>query len=87
MALLQKPPQFIRKLDRSAEVDQGEPLELKCIVEGSPLPVATWFKDGQEIEPNDRYDKISNEILFQSSISMHEKALIILLLDIFVASN
>lgn len=87
MALLQKPPQFIRKLDRSAEVDQGEPLELKCIVEGSPLPVATWFKDGQEIEPNDRYDKISNEILFQSSISMHKKALIILLLDIFVASN
>lgn len=55
LALQQKAPQFIRKLDRAVEVDQGEPLELKCIVEGSPLPIATWFKDGQEIEPNDRY--------------------------------
>lgn len=54
LSMLQKAPAFIRKLDRAAEVDQGEPLELKCIVEGSPLPVATWFKDGQEIEPNDR---------------------------------
>lgn len=56
LALLQKAPQFVRKLERSAEVDQGEPLELKCVVDGSPLPIATWFKDGQEIEPNDRYD-------------------------------
>lgn len=43
----------MRKLDRAAEVGQGEKLELKCLVEGSPLPVATWFKDGQEIEPSD----------------------------------
>lgn len=54
LSLLQTAPNFVRKLDRAAEVDQGEPLELKCIVEGSPLPIATWFKDGQEIEPNDR---------------------------------
>lgn len=54
LSLLKTAPNFIRKLDRAAEVDQGEPLELKCIVEGSPLPKATWFKDGQEIEPSDR---------------------------------
>lgn len=54
LSLEQTSPSFVRHLDRSAEVDQGEPLELKCIVEGSPLPKATWFKDGQEVEPNDR---------------------------------
>lgn len=57
LSLLQKAPNFVRKLDRAAEVDQGEPLELKCIIEGSAIPKATWFKDGQEIEPNDRYKR------------------------------
>lgn len=56
LSMLQKSPSFVRKLDRAAEVDQSEPLELKCIIEGSPLPLATWFKDGQEIEPNNRYE-------------------------------
>lgn len=60
---MQKAPNFIRKLDRAAEVDQGEPLELKCIVEGSPIPKATWFKDGQEIEPNDRYARLLQKSL------------------------
>lgn len=54
LALLQTPPKFVRGLERAAEVDQGEKLELKALVEGSPNPVATWFKDGQEIEPSDR---------------------------------
>lgn len=55
LALLQTPPSFIKKLDRAVEVGQGEKLALKCVIEGSPLPKVTWFKDGQEIEPSDRY--------------------------------
>lgn len=54
LSLLQTAPTFIRKLDRAVEVDQGEKLELKCLIEGSPLPIAAWFKDGEEIEPSDR---------------------------------
>lgn len=53
LGLLKTPPQFVKSLERFAEVDQGEKLELKALVEGSPNPKATWFKDGQEIEPSD----------------------------------
>lgn len=54
LALLQTAPKFVRPLERAVEVDQGEKLELKALVEGSPNPKATFFKDGQEIEPSDR---------------------------------
>lgn len=53
--MIKAAPTFIRKLDRAVDVDEGEPLELKCVVEGSPLPVVSWLKDGQLIEPSDRY--------------------------------
>lgn len=53
--MIKAAPTFIRKLDRAVDVDEGEPLELKCVVEGSPLPAVTWLKDGQLIEPSDRY--------------------------------
>lgn len=64
LSLLKQAPSFVRKLDRAAEVGQGEPLQLKCVIEGSPLPKATWFKDGQELEQNDRY-----KLIFQKTIS------------------
>lgn len=35
-------PGFTHKLDRSREVDEGEPLELKAKVDGSPIPTAKW---------------------------------------------
>lgn len=54
LSLAQTSPTFVKKLDKAAEVSQGEKLELKCVVDGSPLPKVAWFKDGQEIEPNDQ---------------------------------
>ncbi|KAG4067668.1 hypothetical protein HA402_005440 [Bradysia odoriphaga] len=53
LSLLQSSPAFIKKLDKAAEVGQNEKLELKCMVDGSPLPTAKWFKDGKEIKPSD----------------------------------
>ncbi|XP_037043462.1 obscurin isoform X3 [Bradysia coprophila] len=53
LSLLQSSPTFIKKLDKAAEVGQNEKLELKCMVDGSPLPTAKWFKDGKEIKPSD----------------------------------
>lgn len=46
-------PSFGKQLPRSAEVDEGEPLELKAKVDGSPIPNVAWFKDGEKIIPDD----------------------------------
>ncbi|XP_026827528.1 obscurin isoform X4 [Ooceraea biroi] len=46
-------PSFGKSLPRSAEVDEGEPLELKAKVDGSPIPNVAWFKDGEKITPDD----------------------------------
>lgn len=46
-------PSFGKALPRAAEIDEGEPLELKAKVDGSPIPNVAWFKDGEKITPND----------------------------------
>lgn len=50
--MLQLPPSFTKKLEKVVEVSQDEPLELKCSVDGSPVPIATWYKDGEEVKPS-----------------------------------
>lgn len=50
--MLQLPPSFVKKLDKAIEVNQGEPLIIKCQVDSSPLPSVKWYKDGEEIEPS-----------------------------------
>ncbi|KAG7203298.1 hypothetical protein KM043_010391 [Ampulex compressa] len=40
-------------LPRSTQVDEGEPLELKAKVDGSPIPEIAWFKDGENIVPDE----------------------------------
>lgn len=46
-------PVFPKPLPRSAAVDEGGQLELKCKVDGSPYPKLQWFKDGEEIRPSE----------------------------------
>lgn len=53
--MLQTPPTFTKKLDKAVEVEEGERLELKTVVDASPLPTMKWFKDGQELQPNEQY--------------------------------
>lgn len=52
--ILQKPPAFEQKLPKSLEVDEGEKLELKCKINGSPIPDVQWFKDSVPIKPDNR---------------------------------
>uniref|UniRef100_A0A0K0DG20 Muscle M-line assembly protein unc-89 n=1 Tax=Angiostrongylus cantonensis TaxID=6313 RepID=A0A0K0DG20_ANGCA len=47
------PPRFTIHLGDARAVE-GQPLQLECKVEGSPLPELTWHKDGAEIHPSDR---------------------------------
>lgn len=42
VSLVQTAPGFAHKLDRQREVDEGEPLELKAKLDGSPIPTAKW---------------------------------------------
>ncbi|KAL0112247.1 hypothetical protein PUN28_011952 [Cardiocondyla obscurior] len=46
-------PSFGKALPRSEEVDEGEPLELKAKIDGSPIPNIAWFKDGEKITTDD----------------------------------
>ncbi|XP_078034638.1 obscurin isoform X5 [Augochlora pura] len=46
-------PSFGQSLPRSLDVDEGEPLELRAKVDGSPMPSVAWFKDGEKIVPDE----------------------------------
>lgn len=39
--MLQTPPSFGKRLEKSADVDEGEPLELKAKIAGSPKPTVS----------------------------------------------
>ncbi|XP_049802567.1 obscurin isoform X3 [Schistocerca nitens] len=53
LSMTQLPPSFARPLDRAAEVDEGDILDLKCKLDGSPIPTVQWFKDGQPLHADD----------------------------------
>lgn len=42
ITLEQKSPGFAHKLERQKDVDEGDLLELKAKVDGSPIPTAKW---------------------------------------------
>ncbi|KAJ8919920.1 hypothetical protein NQ315_006449 [Exocentrus adspersus] len=53
ISMLQTPPSFGKKLDRNVDVSEGEPLELKAKINGSPKPTVEWFKDGEPVPVDD----------------------------------
>ncbi|CAB3240106.1 unnamed protein product [Arctia plantaginis] len=53
ISLATSSPGFAHKLERQKDVDEGEPLELKAKLDGSPIPTAKWFKDGTALPPDD----------------------------------
>lgn len=57
-------PPVIISASRDLTVKTGATVELQCIVEGHPIPVVTWFKDGRSITPGPRisFHNESNEI-------------------------
>ncbi|XP_045464016.1 obscurin isoform X11 [Harmonia axyridis] len=49
IAMIQTPPNFSKKLDRTHEINEGQNLELKAKVSGSPKPTVVWYKNGEPI--------------------------------------
>lgn len=47
--MVQMPPTFGRLLPRLEEVAETETLDLRCKLDGSPVPTVTWFKDGEPL--------------------------------------
>ncbi|KAB0792164.1 hypothetical protein PPYR_14123 [Photinus pyralis] len=53
ITLTQTAPAFGKHFDRNEGVDEGEPMELKAKILGSPRPAVSWLKDGEPISPED----------------------------------
>lgn len=54
LAVLEQAPVFATKFDRFVEIPEGEKLELKCKVDGSPLPKVRWMLDNEELLPSEQ---------------------------------
>jgi hypothetical protein len=48
-------PIFENKFDHFLEIPEGEKLHLKCKVDGSPLPHVKWYRDMDELVPDEQY--------------------------------
>ncbi|XP_018567720.1 obscurin isoform X4 [Anoplophora glabripennis] len=69
ISMLQTPPSFGKKLDKNLDVNEGEPLELKAKINGSPKPVVEWFKDGEPVPVKD--DSIKTSTLPDGTVKLN----------------
>ena len=62
VSMIRLSPTFESLLPRSAQVDEGQPLQLMAQVDGSPYPQVAWYKDGEKIVPDDhvKIEKLPN---------------------------
>lgn len=68
ITMLQTPPTFGKRLEKTEEVNEGEPLLLKAKVNGSPRPTVAWFKDGEPISPDD--ERIRTQLLPDGTVKL-----------------
>lgn len=54
LVVLEQAPVFATKFDRFIELPEGDKLELKCKVDGSPLPSVRWMLDNDELLPSEQ---------------------------------
>ncbi|PSN48207.1 hypothetical protein C0J52_03611 [Blattella germanica] len=58
LIMAQIAPSFGRPVDRAIEVDEGDELEIKTKLDGSPIPTVKWYKDGEEL-PDSEHVKLT----------------------------
>ncbi|CAH1967604.1 unnamed protein product [Acanthoscelides obtectus] len=67
--MLQTPPSFGKKLERNEDFNEGEKMELKAKIHGSPKPKVAWFKDGEPILPDD--DRVKTTLLPDGTVKLN----------------
>lgn len=73
-------PPYVNKFDKSKNLVQGDPLELKCTATGYPQPVLTWFKDDEPVDQSDprlklsEHDGVENGTLRLDNLQYEDRA-------------
>uniref|UniRef100_A0A8D0L4H5 Ig-like domain-containing protein n=1 Tax=Sphenodon punctatus TaxID=8508 RepID=A0A8D0L4H5_SPHPU len=52
---VKEPPKFVKKLEASRAVKQGDSVQLECKISGSPEIKIVWYKNDHEIHASERY--------------------------------
>lgn len=74
ISLHQTPPTFGKRLEKSEDVNEGEPLELKAKINGSPRPQVAWYKDGDLIPSDD--DRVKTSILPDGTVKLNIESVV-----------
>ncbi|XP_064214160.1 obscurin isoform X5 [Tribolium castaneum] len=67
ITMVQTPPTFGKKLERSEDVIEGEPLELKAKINGSPKPTVVWYKNGEPIDD----ERVKTSVLPDGTVKLN----------------
>ncbi|XP_059576117.1 titin-like, partial [Alligator mississippiensis] len=51
---VKEPPKFVKKLEASRFVKQGDSVQLECKISGSPEIRVVWYRNDHEIHPSDK---------------------------------
>lgn len=54
-------PPVIRKLMNDVTVQEGQPVQLECIITGNPYPMVTWYRNDQPIPDSPDFQYQVNE--------------------------
>ena len=67
LSLTQEPPVIGQSLSPTTFLSEGEPIKLVAQISGSPLPEFKWYKDNEEVIPDDR---VIVEVLTDGTVSL-----------------
>lgn len=67
LSLTQEPPVVVQALSPSTSIPEDEPLVLVAQITGSPLPEFKWYKDMEEVVPDDR---LTVEVLTDGTVTL-----------------
>lgn len=71
ITLIYNEPPTITEGPKSTSLNEGENLDLECIVHGTPKPVISWFLNGRSVINDSAIEAIGNQIFFRPLQKRH----------------